>query len=288
MNQLIKQICERHQLKYKEDHGVSGGDINQTFLVVTDNGNYFLKINDASAFPQMFEKEAEGLQALREATDLKVPQVIANGEIKNKQYLLLEYLVKGSPGDNFWQQFANGLVQLHKSTCDSFGYKSDNYIGSLMQANVGYADWATFYGEQRIMPLVKKLFNTRIFSALEIRNAERLSDRIKNIFPDEPPALLHGDLWGGNFMVAVSRNSVLPAIFDPAVYYGHREMDIGMTLLFGGFDYRFYDAYHAGYPLTPGWKQRVDLTQLYPLLVHAVLFGGSYISRVKQILGRFA
>jgi fructosamine-3-kinase len=136
--------------------------------------------------------------------------------------------------------------------------------------------------------LVQRLFNNGDLSKVDISNAEKLCTRLIEVFPIEPPALLHGDLWAGNFMAVKSNSNsvadVVPAIYDPAVYFGHREMDIGMSMLFGGFDSSFYEAYHSFYPLEKNWRQRIRLTQLYPLLVHAILFGGGYISQCKSIL----
>ena len=131
---------------------------------------------------------------------------------------------------------------------------------------------------------MKKLFDAGDFSATDIRDADLFCNNLKTIFPSEPPSLLHGDLWAGNYMII---SSGYAAIFDPAVYCGHREMDIGMTKLFGGFDQRFYDAYNETYPLEKQWQKRLPITQLYPLLVHAVLFGGHYISNVKDIVKQF-
>jgi fructosamine-3-kinase len=129
------------------------------------------------------------------------------------------------------------------------------------------------------------LFDEGSVSKNDVQNADKLCIKFKDIFPVEPPSLLHGDLWSGNFTVAKNKaGDAVPAIFDPAVYYGHREMDIGMTLLFGGFTHQFYEVYQNIFPLQPGWRERVLLTQLYPLLVHAILFGGSYISQCTTII----
>lgn len=165
-----------------------------------------------------------------------------------------------------------------------FGWEEDNYIGLLPQSNHRHNTWAGFYFRERIEPLVRQLIDSGAFDVSVSRAAGGLYQRLEQVYPAEPPALLHGDLWSGNIMALASGG---PAFFDPAVYYGHREMDIAMTLLFGGFHQRFYDVYHEVYPLQPGWRERVELSQLYPLLVHACLFGGHYIRQSIQILQRW-
>jgi fructosamine-3-kinase len=284
MNSIIQTICELNHLQCSNCSVVSGGDINDAYALNTSEGRLFLKINDAAAFPQMFSKEAEGLQALQQASLLKVPGVIANGEEAGKQYLILEWLERASPPSNFWQQFAEGVAQLHQIGNDTFGWSSFNYIGSLQQQNNEETSWTLFYASHRIMPLVKQLFDKKLFAASDVIAAEQLCKRLDDIFTIELPALLHGDLWSGNFLCVENNGVSAPAIFDPAVYYGHREMDIGMSLLFGGFDNSFYDFYSDCYPLEKNWRQRVPLTQLYPLLVHAILFGGGYVQQCKSII----
>ena len=174
---------------------------------------------------------------------------------------------------------------MHKQPQEYFGLNENNYIGSLKQLNDLRNEWTAFYTECRIMPLVKILFDEGRYSKNDLTASNNFYNQLKNIFPHESPALLHGDLWSGNYFIHSSGYAI---IFDPAVYYGHREMDIGMTKLFGGFDQRFYNAYNEVYPLTKGWEQRLAITQLYPLLVHAVLFGGHYIAQAKDIMKRFA
>jgi fructosamine-3-kinase len=264
---------------------VSGGDINQCFKLITANEALFLKLNDKSAFPSMFEREAEGLNALRKATSLKVPSVVGVGETRDKQYLLLEWLEKAPPSTSLWKQLAAGLTQLHQSSTTWFGWQKDNYIGSLPQLNEWKETWASFYLQQRILPLAELLVKSRRFTTTEMAAIEALDKKLRDIFPPEPPSLLHGDLWAGNMMCVQDKDGVIkPAIYDPAVYYGHREMDLGMSLLFGGYDKKMYDEYNEIFPLEKDWRKRVSITQLYPLLVHAVLFGGGYIGQCRNIL----
>ena len=233
----------------------------------------------------MFEKEAKGLDLLRKNCSLIIPKVIKTGFDDDKQYLVLEWLEKGSPEKDMWERFGATLAMMHQLPQEYFGLDEDNYIGSLDQVNARQSDWATFYAEYRIMPLIKILFDRGYCSETDLILANKFCSHLKNIFSSGYPALLHGDLWAGNYLI---HSSGYAAIYDPAVYYGHREMDIGMTKLFGGFDQRFYDAYDHYYPLEKDWQKRLPLTQLYPILVHAVLFGGHYVSSALSIVRQYA
>ena len=262
---------------------VFGGDINQTFILQTTTGKLFVKLNSASA-GDMFEKENNGLQLLAQAQAVAVAKPVVAGSADGQIFLVMEFIEKGVPAANFWQQFGHGLARLHKTTIDSFGLDENNYIGTIPQQNKACATWAEFYTHQRIIPLMQQALRQHKCSLDDVRAAERLCGRFEELFPAEQPALLHGDLWSGNFMAGEDGG---PVIYDPAVYYGHREMDIAMTLLFGGFDSNLYSYYNEAYPLQPGWRQRVPLCQLYPLLVHLLLFGGHYYNSVMEIIKRY-
>lgn len=263
---------------------VHGGDINAAFCLHTSAGKYFLKVNQAQLYPDMFLKEAAGLSCLRKSKGVQIPEVIKTGIAGDNQYLLMEWVEKGKPAKNFWENFGFQLAWMHQQPQAYFGWTTDNYIGRLKQNNKQHSAWDEFYTECRIMPLVEILFNKGLFSRSDINAAGHFCNQLDSLFPVEHPALLHGDLWSGNYSVTAAGQ---PTIFDPAVYYGHREMDLGMTRLFGGFDPLFYTAYNEAYPLEPGWQNRLKLTEAYPLLVHAVLFGGFYTGRAREILSYF-
>jgi protein-ribulosamine 3-kinase len=282
--QILKNIFDDCDLTVQRYEQVHGGDINNAYWLFTSQGKYFLKVNDSDKYPAMFEKEARGLDMLLKNSSLIIPKVIKCGVCNNYQYLLLEWLEKGSPSKIMWEDFGSALATMHKQPQSYFGLDEDNYIGSLKQLNSSHDEWHSFYTECRVMPLVKILFDAGSYSSADIDKADSFCKNLKSIFPTEPPALLHGDLWSGNFLITSSGNAV---IFDPAIYFGHREMDIGMTKLFGGFDQRFYNAYNEAYPLEKDWEKRLELTQLYLLLVHAVLFGGHYVAATKNIISKF-
>ncbi len=278
--QVVMDDCD---LSIARAEKVHGGDINHSYCLYANGAKYFLKLNDANRYPSMFEQEANGLQALSNSSTLTVPGVIKCGLTGHQQYLLLEWIEPGNPDSDFWENFGAAIATMHQQTQPCFGWPADNYIGSLPQCNTQYDSWYSFYTQCRIIPLVKKLFDNRSFTNQDVTAAENLCKNFEHLFPQEPPALLHGDLWSGNFMITSAGEA---AIYDPAVYYGHREMDIGMTKLFGGFHQRFYTAYNEIFPLEQNWVQRLPLSQLYPLLVHAVLFGGHYVGNARAILSQ--
>lgn len=280
--QDIFKDCGLNVQRYEQVHG---GDINSSYCLFSSTGKYFLKVNDEGKYPGMFAREANGLDLLRKNCELIIPKIIKVGVCDRQQYLLMEWLEKGMSQKNMWENFGTELAIMHKQPQKYFGLNEDNYIGSLKQINDPHNEWHSFYAECRIKPLVKKLFEAGNFSRTDIKDAEFFCISLKNIFPMESSSLLHGDLWAGNYLIS---SSGYAAIFDPAVYLGHREMDIGMTKLFGGFDQQFYDSYNGTYPLEKGWEKRLSITQLYPLLVHAVLFGGHYIGSVKNIFKAFS
>lgn len=263
---------------------VSGGSINEAYRMDTDAGLYFLKYNHATRYPYMFEKEAKGLTMLREAGELTVPGVIGSGEAGQEAFLLLEYIDSATMKPSFWQDFGTSLAKMHQHYGEQFGLDYDNYMGSLTQSNRKHEDWISFFIDERLDPQARLGRNNGWLGSAFIAGLERLYKRLPDIFPVEPPTLVHGDLWSGNYMVD-SRGGA--CLIDPAVHYGHREMDIAMSRLFGVFGEGFYEAYNREYPLEKSWRERVDICNLYPLLIHVNLFGGVYVGSVERIVGRF-
>ena len=260
-----------------------GGSINETLGLTTNQGKFFLKLNDKNTYPEMFEKEKLGLELLKNKSSLHIPEVIAVGEYGSRSFLIMDFVISSAPKQSFWEEFGRGLANLHRNTSTRFGLEYNNYIGSLQQYNSTKNSWVEFFIEQRLNIQEKWARESGLLDKETSLMLQKLYVKLDQIFPEEPVALLHGDLWSGNFLVNEQGSA---SIIDPAVYYGNREMDIAMSLLFGGFQKQFYEAYHEAFPLADEWEQRIEVCNLYPLLVHVNLFGSSYAGRVNSILKR--
>ncbi|MEP2447982.1 MAG: fructosamine kinase family protein [Balneola sp.] len=260
----------------------SGGDINNASIIkLSDGESLFLKWN-SSAPDHMFETESKGLKILSDAnTDLVIPEVVEVG----KNFLLLSLLIPGSGNSGSAYGFGTELAKLHQHSFETFGLNHDNFIGKLPQRNHQRQNWADFFVSERIEPQIKVGIQTGKFESDLIPIVDVLHKTVQDLFPNEQPALLHGDLWSGNYMFTKSGAA---SIYDPAVYYGHREMDIAMTRLFGGFSSDFYEGYNSEYALADGFEDRIEVCNLYPVLVHANLFGGGYVRRANEILRQYS
>jgi fructosamine-3-kinase len=287
---LLEQIGHRltdilgQPVDVEQTMSIGGGSINDAWRIDTNEGRFFLKTNSADRYPSMFEAEAGGLELLRSTDTLPIPRVFAWGEDHDTTWLLLEWLEGNERKDGFWRRSGERLAKLHRNSNDQFGLERDNYIGSLKQRNQQETEWSQFFIHHRLEPMLKLARDKRRVEAGMSFRFERLFSRLDELFPKEPVALLHGDLWNGNFMTGPDGQAW---VMDPAVYYGHREMDIAMSRLFGGFEPEFYSGYNDEWPLEKGWEERVDLCNLYPLLVHVNLFGGGYVAQVESILARY-
>jgi len=279
---FLNNIFHQNGLILLNYNPLHGGDINDVFLVETDKGKFVIKMNDASRFPKMFEAEAQGLQLLKTSNTFRIPEVIAFGETENQSYLLLDYIAPGNKNTNFNNTFGHQLAQLHQNTATSFGLDHDNYIGSLAQYNVSDIHNAPqFYIEKRLEPQ----FELAIKKGFTFNSLTSFYKNCATEIPNEKPALIHGDLWKGNYLVDTNGN---PCLIDPAVSFASREMDLAMMHLFGGFPNQIFETYHETFPLNPGWQNRLDLWQLYYLLVHLNLFGSGYYHQVNIILKKYS
>jgi fructosamine-3-kinase len=266
---------------------LSGGDINAAFAIALGDGRRIFAKTNANAPAGVFATEARGLLWLKEARAVRVPDVLAAGDEAGARFLALELIVPAGRDRRFSEQLGRGLAALHRSGAPRFGLDHDNFIGPLPQANGAVTGeragaWAGFYRTRRLEPLLARAERRGLVSPRMRRDFDALFAVLEErVGPDEPPARLHGDLWGGNLLVDEGGG---PVLIDPAVYGGHREIDPTMTRLFGGFDPRVFAAYEEAHPLAPGADERVPLYQLYPLLVHVTLFGGSYVAQVEAAL----
>lgn len=281
---ILDYFSEHLNITSTKASRLSGGSINQAVKVISDKSDYFLKWNH-SAPDDFFEKEAEGLNLLRSAgTSLRIPEVIACGRPSEKRpgFLLMEFIDEGKKGDSF--SFGSELARLHQTKAGKFGLDTDNYIGSLPQSNMHHESWNSFFVNERVNPQLKKAVDSALLDGSLIKNWERLATQLDSLLPPCKPSLLHGDLWGGNYLFDESGSAVL---IDPAVYYGHPEMDLAFSKMFGGFSADFYKGYDSVSPLEADFGDRVPVYNLYPLLVHVNLFGGHYASQCRSFLQKF-
>ncbi len=258
-----------------------GGDIHDVFRFTVDGKRYAIKVN--RGMPQdVFEKEAKGLKALEGISRLHVPHVVREGEADGRSFLMMDYIESGRHPVPV--EFGQELATLHQEFGDSFGWVEDNYLGSLTQQNGRSDNWVEFFTINRLQARVKELRDANSIGTSETAVFDQLESRLDQFMPVEKPSLLHGDLWSGNTLVDIEGNAY---ILDPAVYYGHREIDLAMMRLFGGYSTDVFEAYNDAYPLESGAQERVSLFQLYPILTHAVLFGGSYVDKSVRIAKRY-
>lgn len=269
---------------------VGGGCINNALCLETTLQRYCLKWNP-DPLPHLFAVEADGLRLMAATQTVRVPAVLFVGKrtTEHPAYLLLEWLegTASSTDPAALARLGEQLAEMHLQRAASYGLAYDNYIGSTPQYNGWYDDWVRFFRERRLQPQIQLAQQNRFLPGDRRQRLERVCERLDDLLAGvaRHPALLHGDLWGGNVLPGPDGNL---ALIDPAVYYGDREADIAYTELFSGFDRRFYAAYTATYPLEPGYTERRDIYNLYHLLNHLNLFGESYGSAIDRITRRFA
>ena len=279
---LLVEIFRERQQQITHVQAVSGGSINQSFKITTTGGTYFCKTNGSARFPLMFEKEKNGIESIAATATINVPGNVITGQTAQEQWIIMDWVQEKPAAAPFWKNFAAALAALHHQVQQSFGFREDNYMGALHQSNAFHQGWVDFFREERLQPQVKLARDKGFLPATAGNGFERLYQRLPQLFTDEQPCLVHGDLWSGNFICDVNGQAVL---IDPAVYYGNRHVDLAMTTLFGGFDDVFYQAYAYHFPLPANYREQWRIINLYPLLVHLNLFGKSYLS---SILGTIA
>jgi fructosamine-3-kinase len=270
-----------------EARALAGGDINQAHRIRLGDGRELFAKSNPRAPRGMFAAEARGLAWLAAPGALRIPRTVAVSPPEAAaQFLVLELIEPGRPAADFDERLGRGLAALHRSGAPGFGLDHDNFIGRLPQANAGVpgGSWAAFYRTQRLEAQLRLAIDAGVASDRMRRGFDRLFAALDDLVgPAEPPARLHGDLWGGNLLCDPAG---APCLIDPAVYGGHREVDLAMMRLFGGFGVRVFAAYEEAWPLAEGAADRVPLYQLYPLMVHVNLFGGGYVGSVESALAR--
>ncbi len=284
--QAIVQHIEsatRQPFKLLKAQPLSGGDINTAYRLQAENVSFFVKLNTPERLA-MFEAEAAGLQALAHTQAIRVPKFIVCGQTTDHAFLVLEYIDLHNLNSRSEQLLGQQLAQLHRHKQAYFGWHRDNTIGSTIQINGHYHDWITFWQEQRLGHQLT-LAAAKGYGGRLQTLGEKLRTNLKPLFSgyQPQPALVHGDLWGGNVAADEQGN---PVIYDPACYFGDQETDLAMTELFGGFSPVFYQAYQAVYPLDPGYTRRKTLYNLYHILNHLNLFGPGYLHQAENMLDK--
>lgn len=277
------QEATNTNFRIRREHSIGGGCINTAYRLDGDDQSYFVKLNEADKL-EMFEAEADGLHEMIQTETVRVPEPIAYGNAGGSSFLVLEYLKLGSGNGHSLARLGEKLAAMHQIPQRYYGWHRDNTIGSTPQINTPGNDWVSFWRDRRLGFQLNLAARNGFSGALQ-HDGERLMADLDVLLADHrpQPALLHGDLWGGNYAVETSGE---PVIFDPAPYYGDREADLAMMELFGGFGSRFWDAYQATYALESDYSVRKILYKLYHVLNHLNLFGAGYLSQAQSMTKR--
>lgn len=280
--EAISKLCGTNNYKLK---AVSGGDINDAYLLSYGSSNIFIKVNRSSAGKANLHSEYHSLKYFSEQEGINVPHCDPPVEFIGGHILPMEYIEPGPVSHRSWESLVQQLASLHKVSNPTFGWKESNFIGSLPQSNKSSDSWIDFFILERLRPQIKLAFDSQRLTPSSLSLYENLEKQIPGIIKVEPPSLLHGDFWSGNFLVDKNQEAYL---LDPSAYFGNREIDIAMSELFGGFSPIFLDTYQQIFPLAPNYQDRVPLYQLYYLLAHLNIFGKSYAGQVHEILSFYS
>lgn len=286
VSEAVRSLFGESRYVIKRNY-VAGGDINEACALTLDDGTIlFMKSNSLVSLAN-FKAEAAGLHAIRETGAIGVPDVLGVGTDTGFSFLLLSYIRGGRRISHYWETFAEELAAMHRaapSGSGKYGFGEDNWIGARKQLNTPHDKWIPFFRDCRLAPQIKSAGNYLL--AEDRRRAEYLLDHLDRFLAEpERPSLVHGDLWSGNMITGDDGKGWL---IDPAAYYGHPEIDIAMTELFGGFPQAFYEAYREAGMLQPGYGERKDLYNLYQLLNHLNMFRSGYLPDVRRILKKYA
>ncbi len=285
MENAIRQLLKLPQAIELHIEPVTGGDICQSFKVqISETESYFIKTQEAS-LRSMFEAEQTGLHALRQHTDLHIPKPLGILQQKDTLFFAMTFLDFQQPHDPGQRKLGRELAALHRNENHRHGFESDNFIGLTPQKNAWMNSWTNFWIRCRLDPQFERLKEKGVASDF-LKTAERFCDKATLILEghNPTPSFLHGDLWSGNYGICTDG---VPALYDPAVYFGDRETDLAMTELFGGFSQGFYDAYNEAWPLDSGYKERKTFYNIYHILNHANIFGGRYLAQAQSEMEAF-
>jgi len=262
-------------------YALGGGSIGTSYkLESTEGEQYFIKKYDGS--DNIVECEVHGLQELKKASVIKIPNIIGY----NNNWIILELISQGTQNNEIWERFGREFAKLHKFRGKFYGFYEDNYIGATRQINNQKKNWVEFYFQKRIKYQITLAERKRLVDSEFLRKLGKLENKINDIIGEHNvfPSLLHGDLWSGNFLIGENGE---PVLIDPAVYYGDREADLAMTKLFGGFNDRFYASYQEEFPLEDGHEYREDIYKLYHVLNHLNMFGRSYYTQALALIKKY-
>ena len=263
---------------------ISGGLVNQAVYTDTSKGKLFIKFNEDRP-PKMFDAEERGLAMIREnVPELYVPKVVHTGKVANRNVLVMEYLQEQYPNNQFWEKLGYGVAAMHKVNSPNAGLAFDNFNGPLAQKNTPSTDWSNFFFEHRLRAQFGLAFYNQIIPKDYLQKLETLQKAFEKLYTKAVFSLLHGDFWRGNILTGKNQQ---PCIFDPAVYFGDREVDLATAKLLGGFQDLFFEAYQEKYPLEYGAKERMEIYSLYPLMIQVNLYGSSYLNRIDSILKKY-
>ena len=280
-NRIALWLADNGFGKIVRQQSVGGGCINDSRRLHLDTGKSLFLKQHTQAPEDMFHSEAVSIAALGKRHALRVPTVLHVEE----DFILLEDLGQSSPRKQYWTDLGEGLAQLHSEKYPQFGFSINNYCGLTPQQNDPAGDGHEFFANLRILKLASQAFDQNQLDREELTKLEYIAANLARWIPKQPAVLIHGDLWSGNIHCDAEGR---PALIDPATYWGWAEAELAMTGLFGGFDSDFYRSYGEQANLDTSWRERAPLYNLYHLLNHLLLFGGSYLGSIKTITHRFA
>jgi fructosamine-3-kinase len=282
-NPVFDYIAKRLNTEVKSVSRLSANTDIEVLKVLTAKQTLVVKLSDSDTGHLMLQAEKDGLAAIQASNAIATPEIYYWGQYGTTRLLVLHYIHSKAAGPGDFNRLAQSLAQLHQTRNDSFGWPSDNYIGSLPQSNKLHNSWPEFYTHERLLAQLSLAYDRGLLACSKPIDPDKLYQVTSKLLPKVRPGLVHGDLWYGNFLIA---NDGTPYLIDPACYFADPLVDIAMSKLFAGFDDEFYRTYFAisGFTIS---KEQLDLYQLYYLLVHLNLFGSSYYPAVKNILKHY-